>query len=131
MLLLVEWFVFWRWTWVFWKEGVKTYLMTLKLPLNSPTFFHHRITSMHQHGQPEVRHLQFDSKIDDCNFIDIFALICDATSAKSTRIPFCEGIPVHCTQLLCKHDHDQEPRYAQRVRIAKEMIHNTPHDLFE
>jgi hypothetical protein len=86
---------------------------------------------MHQHGQLEAWHLQFDNKIDNCNFKDIFALICDATSANSMQITFCGGIPVRCTQLLCGHDRDQEPRYPQRVQIAKEMIHNTPHDLFE
>jgi hypothetical protein len=65
---------------------------------------------MHQHGQLEARHLQFDSKIDYCNFKDIFALICDATSAKSMQIIFCGGIPVRCTQLLCKRDLDQDMR---------------------
>ncbi len=47
MLLLVERFIFWWWTLGFWKEGVKTYLMTLMSPLNSPTFFFHcRIHSL-------------------------------------------------------------------------------------
>jgi hypothetical protein len=47
------------------------------------------------------------------------------------QITFCGGIPVRCTQLLCERDHNQEPRYAQRVQIVNEIICNTPHNLFE